>query len=318
MERPDISKASPISKDQSVEEAFIAIIRHNLNYVIAWEPLALEGVDIEGVHQVRVGYRRMRSTLSVFRRALPREVTEALGQEMRWAAGNLGAARDVDVFIDEALDVMAGKVPLSHGEERLRHYAKAYQESSYEQVRETLESERYRRFKAHLDAWLKERTWRKGIADEKKMERLDDAITPFAIKVLEKRMSRVMGDGEEIDRLSTEELHQLRIDCKKLRYATEFFAPLFEEKGVSRFIKEMKQVQDLLGVLNDVAVLPGLLNDILRGVDDLSAQSYAGAALGWRAHEFESIIGSLPERWGGFVAIPLPWDQPRKRSGKKQ
>ncbi|MEG3641222.1 CHAD domain-containing protein [Magnetococcus sp. PR-3] len=317
MERPQITKRSPVEATHTVEQAFGTIIRHNFDYILAWEPLAHDGHDIEGVHQVRVGFRRMRSALTVFRRAIPREVTRELGNEMRWVAGSMGPARDVDVFLDEGLQQMHGLIPMPQGEERLTLHAKAYQEQAYDQVRETLDSERYRRFKSQLDAWLKEKTWRKMMKEPAKLERLDKPILKFAGKVLEKHMARVMGDGEEIDRLPSEELHQLRIDGKKLRYATEFFRPLFPEKRCEAFIGELKKVQDLLGIMNDVAVLPGLLEDVLKDIEDPEAHGYAGAALGWRAHEFETLRGQLPERWGHFLAAPLPWAESRKRTGRQ-
>ena len=67
-------KTTVVDKEQTVEEAFRHILVTNLNAVHEWEPVAVKGEDIEGVHQMRVGLRRMRSALSVFRLAVPRSV----------------------------------------------------------------------------------------------------------------------------------------------------------------------------------------------------------------------------------------------------
>ncbi|ABK43045.1 CHAD domain containing protein [Magnetococcus marinus MC-1] len=317
MERPQISKVSPVQVEQTVEEAFMAIIRSQFEQVLAWEPLALEGSDSEGVHQMRVAYRRMRSALTTFRRAIPREVSRQIGSEMRWAASSLGPAREVDVFLEEGLPQLHGHLNMAEGEQHLTAQSQRFRQQSYQQVQAVLESERYRQFKRHLDVWLKERGWRVEIQEASKLERLDGPIAKFASKVLEKQMARVMSDGEEISRLSAEELHQLRIDCKKLRYATDFFRELYPAKRVDAFIGELKQVQDLLGIMNDGAVMPALLDEILQGVEDAPARSYADAILGWRAYALETQRGQLPERWGHFMAAPLPWAEPRKRKGQR-
>ena len=51
-----------------------------------------------------------------------------------------------------------------------------------------------------------------------------------------------------------EQLHRLRIDGKKLRYLLEFFASLYEPINVTRLVKELKRLQDILGGFNDMTV----------------------------------------------------------------
>jgi hypothetical protein len=69
---PTKSKApSPINAAQTVSQAFAALLRHDLDQVLIWQDTARGWDDIEGVHQMRVGFRRMRSVLSLFRDAIP-------------------------------------------------------------------------------------------------------------------------------------------------------------------------------------------------------------------------------------------------------
>ena len=51
-----------------------------------------------------------------------------------------------------------------------------------------------------------------------------------------------------------EALHELRIECKKLRYLLEAFAPLFAGKSAARLIRSLKRLQDNLGDFNDYEV----------------------------------------------------------------
>ena len=98
---------APVTADQSVSEAFATIMRHNFEYLLTWEDAARSWEDIEGVHQFRVTIRRMRSALSLFRDAIPKSVRNHWSDELRWVAGEMGIARDLDVFISEGLSAVA-------------------------------------------------------------------------------------------------------------------------------------------------------------------------------------------------------------------
>ncbi|MBF0369854.1 MAG: CHAD domain-containing protein [Magnetococcales bacterium] len=301
------SKQSDIHATQSTEEAFESILRKNYAYMLEWEPIAYKGEDIEGVHQVRVAYRRMRSALVIYRKAIPRTATDAIANEMRWAAGQMGPARDLDVFIDEGLQAMSSRIPLANGEKKMLELAIKHQKTAYTQVRRTISSARYKKFKSNFETWLDEKGWRNEGIPEKNLSLLDKGVTKYAVKVLNKRFTQVLTAGEAMDKMGDEELHQLRIDCKKLRYATEFFTPLFNKDGMANFTLHLKGLQGLLGVMNDVAVLPGLLEILLKDEEDPEVIQYAGSIIGWRARQYEEIRGQLDDRWSTFANSSFPW-----------
>ena len=103
---------APVTTNQSVSEAFATILRHNFAYLLQWEEAARSWEDIEGVHQFRVTVRRMRSALSLFRDAIPKAAGGHWSAEMRWIAGELSLARDLDVFISDGLSSVADELPL--------------------------------------------------------------------------------------------------------------------------------------------------------------------------------------------------------------
>ncbi|MBF0371219.1 MAG: CHAD domain-containing protein [Magnetococcales bacterium] len=306
----------PIHVSQTVTEAFGLIMRHNFEVMLKWAPIAYDGRDIEGVHQVRVSLRRMRSALVIFRKAIPREILDTWSQEMRWVAGELGPARDLDVFIDEGLGAMTGKIPQAQGEEiaqilvdgekRLGNLSRKHRDKAYTQVRDMFDSDRYEAFRKGFDAWLKSNAWFDADLPGDYRLKLMKPISSYAIKVLNKRLLRVMRDGSRIDELPIEALHELRIDCKKLRYATEFFKPLFAKKGMDRFIGRLKKLQGVLGTMNDVSVMPDLVEGILEGADS-PANHYAGVLIGWRARQYEAIKGKLGAYWEDFANSERPW-----------
>jgi CHAD domain-containing protein len=289
---------------QSVSEAFAEILRQNFEHLPEWEVKARDWSDIEGVHQTRVTLRRMRSALGIFRGAIPREVTGGWSEEMRWAAGELGPARDLDVLISEGLGAIAGKLGL-RGEEALLAIARRHREEAYRQVRAMLDSERYTRFKSEFQVWLGAAQWERADLAAKHRKRVAEPVVPFARKLLDKHERRVLDVGLHVNPDSPPEMHRLRIECKKLRYAAEFFMPLFP--AMEEYIGHMKGLQDLLGVMNDVAVARRLIAQILEGVEDMEVIECAGALVGWRACQFEQIRGTFEERWEELVHAKHPW-----------
>jgi CHAD domain-containing protein len=75
----------------------------------------------------------------------------------------------------------------------------------------------------------------------------------------------------------------VRIEAKKLRYATEFFAPLFEGRKASKrknaFLSALENLQDHLGELNDLAVSQKMHPDWFRSEDDDSGSGTHAAHL---------------------------------------
>lgn len=247
----------------------------------------------------------MRSALSLFREAIPREQTAGVAAEMRWIAGELGPARDLDVFISEGLGAVASLIPLD-GEEGLRQVAETRRARVYQdQVCVMLDSERYHNFCESFPAWLDERPWEKAPKSKKQEKRLTSGIVAYARRQLDKQNGRVLAAGTHIDRENTTEMHQLRIECKKLRYAAEFFRPVFD--GLSDYIAHLKGIQDLLGTMNDVAVTKHLLDDLLADSNDHELLVYAGGLIGWRICEYRHMLLRFDEYWEEFVQAKHDW-----------
>lgn len=298
-------KTAPIHAQQTLNETFGAILSHNFKYLKTWEETARSYENTEGVHQMRVSFRRMRSALKTFRFAIPRVVTDPWSQEMRNLANQLGPARDLDVFIEEGLGAVTGKLPLP-GQEKLVSIAQTKRQKAYQQVRDMLDSKDYRHFKQAFAKWLTSQAWlEEDTLTEAQRKRLQASTIPSAQKILDKQQRRVLTAGNRVDQDSPSEMHELRIECKKLRYAAEFFAPLF--KGMDNFIGHMKRLQDLLGTLNDVAVMQQLLETLLATESDSDVLQYSGGLVGWRVRQYYEIKHSFNERWNEFSHAGRPW-----------
>lgn len=295
----------PLNDSQTASEAAAAIFKHHFEYLLVWEESAKSWDDIEGVHQVRVSFRKIRSAFSLFRDAVPKAVSKPWNEEIRWIAGEMGLARDLDVFIDEGLGTIRGKLPFS-GEQKLVALAMEARARTYqERVRPMLESERYAVFKSGFQQWYEAREWENAELNKKQLANQQMKLDKYSRKLLDKQERRVLALGSHIDRSDAHEMHKLRIECKKLRYAADFFKPLYS--GVGNFIAHMKGLQDILGVMNDISVMHKLLGTILAESNDHEALEYAGAIVGWRTCEFYHQLDNFDRYWNDFTEATHPW-----------
>ena len=296
---------APVTADQSVSDAFATIMRHNFDYLLTWEEAARSWDDIEGVHQFRVTLRRMRSALSLFRDAISQSARKYWSDELRWVASELGMARDLDVFISEGLSAVVEELPLTgcHG---LLQLAEARRAQVYmSQVQVMLDSDRYRRFKDEFGVWLDRKQWEQAEPSKKNAKTLSTNLVPFSRKLMDKQERKVLGVGSHVDRYAAEQMHSLRIECKKLRYAAEFFRPLF--MGMDDFITHMKGLQNLLGLMNDVAVTKQLLDDLLKDETNHEILVFAGGLIGWRTCDYSHMLNRFDSFWEDFIEAKHPW-----------
>ena len=129
----------PIAGDSTIEESLVRVLMGNLSGVKNWAPVALDGEDIEGVHQMRVCIRRMRSALTVFQSAVPKKVTKSFSKEMRWAAKALDRARDLDVYLEENFSSRE-----KGNRKRLRKVAEKHRKHAYKKVENLIRGKRCR------------------------------------------------------------------------------------------------------------------------------------------------------------------------------
>jgi len=292
-----------LQANQSVEDAFIQILKADMAQINEWSPIAFAGKDIEGVHQMRVGLRRMRSALILFRLAIPRNATRKLAREMRWSAQQLDYARDLDVYITDNLSLKDNKK--GKGEKQIQKVAYKHRKEAYRQVRNFIQGERFGALKEKLSHWLDAKEWRRGLSKKDK-KNLTRKITPFASEVMQEHRAKILIIGKNIRQMDAKALHNLRIECKKLRYASDFFSPLYGKKMLP-FSRCLKRLQDVLGLLHDCAVMEGLQNDLLKKNRSKKFRKVAEKLMDQRKKSMLDLEEILLTAWSRFVVIKAPW-----------
>lgn len=295
---PVKAHAAALTAEMPVNDAFRATAWATLNHLQANERGMSGSRDPEYLHQVRVALRRLRSTFTVFAAALPETETAPLVGELKWLTGRLGPARDWDVFMTETLPPIWSELGKHDGLPALKKRCVLLRQAARRRARHALRSQRYQRLVLMLSAWLvAESPPARG--DERVLAAPRAPVLDFAEAVLDEHYSQVRKRGRKLQRLSDAELHRLRIAVKKLRYAVDFFAMLFDAKRVDTMRAPLVRLQDILGAINDATTVAALIG----GGDVKSAKAMAEAhsiVIGWSTERAETLKRELRTGWKAF------------------
>jgi hypothetical protein len=166
-----------------------------------------------------------------------------------------------------------------------------------------------------LDAWADGRRWHEtGPGHDRHANPLQASAVSIANHMLEERLQAVMLAGEGFDDLNAAERHKVRIQIKKLRYASEFFASLYRRRAVEPFLAAMKTLQGDLGLRNDIEVARGLLKKVLKASEGGKVKTQlaygAGTVVGWHSHFSSNAEKRLVAEWHRFAERQPYWDRP--------
>ena len=268
--KPDIaiSKSEP-SIDVAVDiiRTFLTVARQNEDGVIA-------DIDTEFLHDYRVALRRIRSVLSLFKGVFPEDRTAEFKQTFSELMAPTGRMRDLDVYLLEK-DKYFNLIPnnIHPGLEAM------FAEFEKERARELLRLSRRFKSAAYNRTMADLRRQFDGSVPLEHGLNADRAAFDYACTLIWKRYRKVCKLARSIsDDTPDEAVHDLRIDCKKLRYLMEFFAPLFEARDFKTILKPLKKLQDNLGLFNDYSVQQETLLSFVAAQS--SAQGRVDAGLG--------------------------------------
>jgi inorganic triphosphatase YgiF len=253
-----------LAADMSARECFKVIGRACLKQVIDNKP-ALIAEDSEGVHQMRVGLRRLRAAISLFGALLRDRQSGAIKSELKWLTGELGSARELEVLMKRVVEPVRKRYPHCQGFSVLLGELTKRQEIALTRARHAVTSARFRALTLDTDAWLEVGLWTEP-RDDLLRERGDIPVEVFAAEQLALRFRKARKRGKLLEKLSAQKRHKLRIQVKKLRYAAEFFGGLFPSqrstKRRKKYLVILERLQDGLGELNDIAVHEDLISAI--------------------------------------------------------
>lgn len=291
--RPVKAAASPLRPGQTPSEAFARVAAACLEQLQLNE-LGASADDPEFIHQMRVALRRLRSALRAFGPTVPPDFNAAV-PAIRTLARTLGQARDWDVLAEEivaparaAFQDDARLEALGATVERMRRSARA-------KARRALAARAHARFILSLAATLHAH------------QPLTEAVTieAFAARRLDKLLRKARTLARAARDVDSGRLHALRIGAKRLRYAIEFFAPLYRAKDVGPALQALTGLQDTLGALIDLANAGAPLMHCAG--DDPALREAVLLIGGWHRPRYEALRAKLPGRIREVLSLKRFW-----------
>jgi CHAD domain-containing protein len=260
--------------------------------------LVLETDDRKGPHQMRIGLRRLRSLLKALRPEADSELLRKFDKMAADMARAIGELRDADALRDSiytpVADAASDRLGLSELGKALSDHRKARQEK----VRSFLQSANWSRLQLYLSLWPR---------SLETVEPLRQPLIGYARKLFKRRWKKLRTLGRELGQLNAEQGHDMRKALKQFRYLSEFFAPTFGKvRQTSSFIKQLKELQDVFGYMNDVHMAEQL-PEVLKSQNDI-AKLAAHYVLGWHASEARQVWARAGSAWEKLKGSPKFWN----------
>jgi triphosphatase len=268
-----------VKPETTVEESLRHIGQVCLALLLRNEPAALADVP-DGIHQMRVAVRRLRSVVTTMKRMLPPDQYEWVSREMKWIAGVLGPARNWDVFFSSLLAPLRGASLSEQNLDRLCRITEQERQSAHEAANAAIRSPRYTAALLRLLQWFASSSWRNQPVSETSAL-LMAPIGTLAPSLIGRQYKKVKKSTDGFDELTPQRRHEFRIAVKKLRYTIEFLENLFDTDEVAEFVRCLKPLQDDMGYANDVRVASELLGDLRISDGAVTVARAAGVVLGW-------------------------------------
>jgi CHAD domain-containing protein len=234
----------------------IHMVRKHLRKLHQSEPSVRADADPEGVHDMRVATRRLRTTLRFLEESnlFDNHRLHILRRGLRGLAAALGQARDLDVFIKRVETYREAHPDAGEDLDILMRTLHKRRHNARRALLKKLDGQRTQRLLADLESFTTE--------THPASERQPRMLTRhFAGSAIWQRYERVRGFETLGRNMPPATLHRLRITCKRLRYTLEFFAPELG-KGTQPLLGALTRAQDHLGALQDTVVALATVNEL--------------------------------------------------------
>ena len=303
-----------INRSLLISDYAYQMIQQSYQKFVDQEKAVRQDKDPEPLHQMRVGMRRFRTGLQVFNQAiaLPQGVKAAsIGKIAR----SLGETRDLDVLQQELIkryQPLLQKSEQPQFEQVIEHLQEKRSQSLLK-LKKTLKSDRYQNLKQAIQDWLAQPTYT-TMGNLSVVDILPDMLLPLICQLFlhsgwlvgttiqAGSVSLIPIDhSEDLNqqfRKFGNDLHDLRKQIKGVRYQAEFFADFYGNPYMER-VEEFKQIQDILGKLQDHVVLCHFLETTLKS-DLAKVFPSIESAIQEDTHAFWQSWQPLQERYLSF------------------
>ena len=311
-----------LSAEMNAGRAFTLICRACLRHLVVNEPATIRR-NGEALHQMRIAVRKLRAAISFFSGVVSDDRVGTIKTELRWFAQELAPARDLDAFLIEALNPLRKQHKNEPGLVSISKMFARRRLQGYRRAQDAVQSARFRALVLDTAEWVEAGPW--SMSEDPAMQGCREMpIKIYAAEQLSLRRKKIRRRGAKIGRLSPEQLHGLRIQVKKARYAVEFFSSVYDgkksAKRCKKVVSSLRQLQNCLGGLNDIVTRKGLCAEIIanQGHGLTAEQSRhrafaAGLVSGNQQARAQELLDGAREAHSRFDGAKIFWKLQRQR-----
>lgn len=305
---PETRKNPGIVPEDTLAEAGRKIWLYQFAEMINNEEATRLGEDIEALHDMRVATRRMRTAYDVFGKAFKSKVNKQHLSGLRATGRALGKVRDLDVLIEKLVKYQGSlQNNKKIGIDPLLSVWKLERENARQELIAYLDSKEYFQFLRTFNRFVQ------APGEGVKVSECD-AVIPCLVRdivpiLIYKRLGSVRAYDAILDNASDLQLHALRIEFKKLRYAVEYFREILGVQA-QEVIDDLKRVQDHLGDFHDAVVACELVTNFLKNWEksqmnqplvERKNPEQIVSYLAYLHAERHRLIITMPETWRMFI-----------------
>jgi len=266
------AEPQPLPPGVAGAEAFRRIVAEALGHMLVNAAAAKAGDD-EGIHQLRIGVRRLRSALRLFAPALAEPAVKAFNRELQGWGRRIGEARDWSVFCAEQLPHIFARADKPGWGGLIRDAALAKRREAFDRAAELIGAPPFVALALSLGAWAEEAERQPRLLGDARLDQPIERLAPDLIERLARQVRKRRRKAEGGDPAA---LHALRKALKRLRYGLEFLDGVYD--GPARAHKRITKLLKRLGDLNDAAAAARLAETLSAEAVELAPAVVAFAA----------------------------------------
>jgi CHAD domain-containing protein len=282
----DEPPAAPAKQRATAADRLRSLLSEQYRELLAHDPGVRLGEDSESLHQARVATRRARALLRAADGLVDEAWAAGLRAELKWLGALLGPVRDLDVLVEHVDSEIAG---LDREDAR-----------AFASIRRRLEQQRSGTRAVLLEAMSDPRYFRL-------LDRLEQAGTAHAgdgtvslERIAQQAFKRTRKAMKALSRNPTDdELHRVRIEVKRARYAGELAEPVLGKAG-ARFVRAAKDVQDVIGDHQDAFVAELRMRELAASGRAPRSALVAGRLIERQRMRKNAARKALPAVWRRF------------------
>jgi len=241
----------------SLDALRVILYKYSLSILFYQERLLLYN-DEEDLHQYRINIRKSRAFLKEFNFLFPRKIHTYYTENLTNFATQTNKKRDLDVINNRLMQ-------LDERDDTIHDDIRQQQRKEQRHIQKMLKAKTFKKFFLTYQETLKGKTL---LRTDNNKENIEYTARKVINKLHYKIIKKITALEEEYD---DKKLHKIRISFKKLRYLLEEFQHIFGENKIEKMIDKGKDLQTLLGDINDSVNQTNLLHTYFQSnTNDLS------------------------------------------------